>query len=167
MDIIRLLLIKPGFGTYKYECAWVVSPNQNGGFMLADLANRHAAMDALLPKRDRQLSYFGTFRKSHLACALLIIKLGTYKWPGTERLITAEQGNPELQETVREGMWCQVWDYADVYANLEAFKLLMASDNWANDEQMGDDELAVTSISTIVVEVSEDEDPFGHGASLD
>jgi len=58
-------------------------------------------------------------------------------------LITAEQGNPALQETLREGMWCQVWDYADVYANLEAFKLLMASDNWADDEQMGDDELAV------------------------
>ena len=87
MEIIRLLLIKPGFGTYKYECAWVVSPDPNGGFMLADLANRHAAMDASLPKRDRQSSYFGTFRKSHLACELLI-KLGTFKWPGTERFIT-------------------------------------------------------------------------------
>ena len=142
MEIISLLLVKPGFATYKYECAWVVSPDPNCGYHLSDLANRHVAMDDLLPKRDRQ-AYSSTFRKSHLACALFIIKLGTYKWPGTERLITAEQGNPELQETLREGMWCLSWDHADVYANLEAFKLLMASDNWEADEQMGDCELAV------------------------
>ena len=143
MEIIRLLLIKPGFGTYKYECAWVVSPDPNGGFMLPDLASRHVAMDAFLPKRDRQSSYSSTFRMSHLACALLIIKLGTYKWPGTERLITKEQGNQELQVTLREGMWCQTWDHTDVYANLEDFKMLMASDNWEADEQMGDCELSV------------------------
>ena len=143
LEIIKLVLIKPGFGTYKYECAWVVSPDPNGGFMLADLANRHVAMDAFLPKRDRQTIYNGTFRKSHLACALLIIKLGTYKWPGTEKLITKEQGNQELQVTLREWMWCQTWDHADVYANLDDFKMLMASDNWEADEQMGDCELSV------------------------
>jgi len=142
-EIIKLLLIKPGFGTYKYDCAWVVSADPNGGFMLADLANRHAAMDALLPKRDRQLSYFGTFRKSHLACALWMIKLGTFKWPGAERFSTEEQGNQELKVTLREGMWCEVWNHADVYANLDDFKMLMASDNWEADEQMGDCELSV------------------------
>ena len=92
MEIIHLVLVKPGFADYKYECVWVVSPNPDGGFMLADRANRDAALDALLPKRLRK-TYNGTFRKSHLACALFIIKLGTHKWPGSERYITADQAN--------------------------------------------------------------------------
>jgi len=142
MEIVKLLLIKPGFATYKYECAWVVGPDDLGSFKLADLANRNVAIDSLLPKRDRR-AYSSTFRKSHLACALLIIKQGTHKWPDSDRFITAEQGNAALQETLREGMWCQVWSHADVYADLETFKMLMASDNWEADEQMGDDELSV------------------------
>ena len=77
-EIISLLLVKPGFADYKYDCAWVVSPDPNGSFKLADQANKHAAMDELLPRRERRL-YHGTFRKSHLACALLIITLGRHK----------------------------------------------------------------------------------------
>ena len=110
--------------------------------MLADRANRDAALDALLPKRLRK-TYHGTFRKSHLACTLFIIKMGNHKWPGTDRYITADQANAASRETLREGMWCKTWLHEDVYADLDTFKLLMASDNWEADEQMGDDELSV------------------------
>ena len=87
------------------------------------------------------------FRKSHLACALLIIKLGTYKWPDTDPLrsgyINADKANPALKQTLKEGMHCKTWSHEDVYADLENYKLLMASDNWEADEQMGDDELSL------------------------
>ena len=139
-----MLLIKPGFADYKYDSAWVVLPDPNGGYQIADFAMRMAAMDPLLPKRER-MTYHGTFRKSHLAAALLIIKQGTHKWPDSDRFITADQGNDSLQETLRLGMWCISWAHEDVVANLDAFKLLMASDNWEADEQMGDCELAVTN----------------------
>ena len=146
MEIIYLLLVEPGFADYKYECCWAVCPPDQGGFKLAELANKNARLDPLLPPRDRK-TYYGTFRKSHLACALLIIKLGTYKWPDTDPLrsgyINADKANPALKQTLKEGMNCKTWSHEDVYADLENYKLLMASDNWEADEQMGDDELSV------------------------
>ena len=142
LEIIKLILIQPGFATYKYEHAWVVAPDPAGGFQMADLANRMAALDSWLPKRDRK-TFYGTFRKSHLAAALLIIKQGTFKWPETDQYITADQGNADLKDTLRLGMRCQVWDHEDVTKHIESFKILMASDNWEADEQMGDDELSV------------------------
>ena len=146
MEIISLLLVELGFADYKYECCWAVCPPDQGGFKLAELANKNARLDPLLPHRDRK-TYYGTFRKSHLACALLIIKLGTYKWPDTDPLrsgyINADKANPALKQTLKEGMNCKTWSHEDVYADLENYKLLMASDNWEADEQMGDDELSV------------------------
>ena len=73
MEIIHLVLVKPGFADYKYECVWVVSPNPDGGFMLADRANRDAALDALLPKRLRK-TYNGTISGQALIATLLLTK---------------------------------------------------------------------------------------------
>ena len=144
LEIIKLVLVKPGFAEYIYDHAWVTTPDLNGGYQIADNANRMAAFDPFLPRHAR-VPLYGTFRKSHLAAALLIIKRGAHTWPNTGQLITAEQGNDCLRETLQQGMWCKVWSHEDAYAeaNLEFFKLLMASDNWAADEQMADDELAV------------------------
>ena len=142
MEIITLVLKKLGFATYRYQHAWVVAPDPDGGYLIADHANKMAALDKGLPKRDR-LTYHGVFRKTHLATALLIIKLGTFMWPGTQTFINVDNANPDLQETLRLGMHCLVWEHADVVREISTFKVLMASDNWDADDVMGDDELAI------------------------
>ena len=121
MEIITLLLKKPGFATYRYQHVWAVAPDPNGGYLIADHANKMAALDKGLPKRDR-LTYHGVFRKTHLATALLIIKLGTFMWPGTQTFINADNANPDLLETLRLGMHCLVWEQADVVKQLGTFK---------------------------------------------
>jgi hypothetical protein len=122
LEIIKLLLLKPGFMAYIYDHCWVVTSDPNGGYRIADHANRMAAFDPWLPRHER-LPLHGNIRKSHLVAALTIIKRGAHKWPDTGQLITADQGNDCLRETLQQGMWCKVWSHEDAYApaNLEFF----------------------------------------------
>lgn len=140
VEILPMLVYKPKFAERKYDSVWVVDVDGADPYAIGRHANKMAALDVLLPARDEKLSYYSTFRKSHLGCACLLIKLGVVKWPGTDNFITAPDANPGLQEVLDSGLVCQVGPCAVVATKLEAFKVLMASDNCVGDEQMPEDD---------------------------
>ena len=145
VELCMLFLKSPGFAKHKCDSVWVIKPDLDKPYAVVAHANKMAALDPVLPTRDPKVAYYGSFRNSHTCVALLQIKRGVLKWPGTDEYITAAGANDALKDVLDNGIMCEVWPAEKVSDNLESFRVLMASDNCQGDEQMPEDEVSIIS----------------------
>ena len=85
----------------------------------------------------------GSMNKNHLTFALLMQIQGGRILPISQAELSPDLGNDSQQLALTRGVLCIAWSWSDVQANLEDFRLLMASDNKDADTSMTDSELHV------------------------
>ena len=133
--------IEKDFQHLRYDRAWAVEPNPNDPNEVARHANLMAAIDPLLPRRVVEPLY-ALFRRNHLACVMLMQRLGKNTLDDDVPFNSA-LGNDALRKALEEGIWVEVWEYSVYEAHRESFLAMMAADNHDADESLAENELQV------------------------
>ena len=138
------ILQKEGFATYRYYAAYAHTPPKDDPLQVYRHGKAMADKDRLLPRFEKKPLY-GIFGKTHLMSGCLKIKQGDARYMNEQgevttqpMLVPAEEA--ELREVMQNGLFMEVWEYEFVVQNLEAFKALMASDNFDAGYGLAEDE---------------------------
>lgn len=94
----------------------------------------------------------GSMNKNHLTSALLMQIQGGRTLPKSQVDLSFDLGSDSQQLALTRGVLCITWSWSDVQANLEDFRLLMASDNKDAETSMTDSELHV--IADVIGEIA-------------
>ena len=87
--------------------------------------------------------------------------LGGRKLPKSGRELNKTLMNSEGLDALKNGLYCLHFEYKDVIDNLDAFKKLMASDNWNAQLTLDDDELTIGKRMIKLVQSTEFKDKTG------
>ena len=133
-----------GFATYRYYAGYAHTPPKNDPLIVYRHGQAMADRDSTLPRFESKALY-GVFRKTHLFSACLKIKQGSARYMNEQGELTTElmlvpPDEAELREVMDKGLWMEIWDYEFVMENMEAFKALMASDNYDAGYGLAEDE---------------------------
>ena len=87
----------------------------------------------------------GVFRNNHLVALRQLLKQGHGRFPGTNEPILPPEGSQwaELHDALLHGVETDVWSHQDVSDNAEAFKALMATDNFDAAWALAEDEFGI------------------------
>ena len=138
-DIIDRIVKKDGLVVYRYGEGWAVEPNPDDPLEVY----RHASKmsDPLLPVYEKK-ALFATFKCSHLAAGLLKSKQGNMPFVGSEAVIDPNKiQDDEWKTTMSDGIFFEVFSYADYIAHKNEFHALMASDNFDAGFSLAEDEV--------------------------